>query len=127
LTAKFAEFWSHDGLLAGFREKLSSQTGIQRDRYLSELKLVAAVAPDSMKKSLEELSTISANENKVALPTLVELEGARRLVRDKPFDRDPLEKLLVLERRLGKEEMVGYLERRLAQLADSPQVSTKRE
>lgn len=127
LTAKFAEFWSHDGLLAGFREKLSSQTGVQRDRYLSELKLVAAVAPDSMKKSLEELSTSSTSENSVALPSLVELEGARRLVRDNPFDRDPLENLLVLERKLGKEEMVGYLERRLAQLADSSQVSTKRE
>lgn len=127
LTTKFAEFWSHEDLLAGFREKLSSQVGIQRDRYLSELKMVAAVAPDSMKKSLEELYTSLPNPNKVALPSLVELEGARRLVRDNPFDRDPLEKLLVLERKMGKEEMVGYLERRLAQLSDSPQVSTKRE
>ncbi|MBK7843559.1 MAG: tetratricopeptide repeat protein [Bdellovibrionales bacterium] len=127
LTTKFAEFWSHEDLLAGFREKLSSQVGIQRDRYLSELKMVAAVAPDSMKKSLEELYTSLPNPNKVALPSLVELEGARSLVRDNPFDRDPLEKLLVLERKMGKEEMVGYLERRLAQLSDSPQVSTKRE
>lgn len=116
LQAKFQEFWGHENLIANFAKRLPPYAGPDREKYLSELKLVAAVAPETHKAQIEQVLQTPVQEKLV--PTLAELEGARSQVRAQPFDRGVLENLLSLEKKMGRDAMVAYLENRIAKMGD---------
>lgn len=125
MKQKFKEFWLEPNLLTKLESQLPQQAGLVRDQAVSEFRLVAEIAPPELKSPFEQF--LSQQLKEIKLPGLAELEGARRLVREQPFAREPLEKLLLLERRMGTGPMVGYLEQRLSQLSDAPQLERKVE
>ena len=125
LQAKFEEFWGHDGLVENFQKRLPKYAGPARTKYLEELTLVSSVAPEAFKAQLDGIRNTPAEEKVV--PTLAELEGARTQVREKPFDRGVLENLLSLEKKMGREAMVAYLENRIAKMGDIREPATETE
>lgn len=125
LQTKTQEFWAHENLVGDFAKKMPVFAGAERDKYVMELSLVAAAAPEALKPQLEQILQTPAQQKLV--PTIAELEGARQQVRSQPFNRGSLENLLTLEKKMGREAMVVYLENRLAKLDEPGSASPQAE
>jgi hypothetical protein len=110
--AKTQELWAS----AGWREALQKSLNEAGDFRTLVTAEIDALKGSAEGETLAALSAISAAPSTVAeKPTREALESARNDVRQNPFDRALLEKLLGLEKQAGDFAMVHYLEGRLQQ------------
>jgi peptidyl-tRNA hydrolase len=109
---KVDEFWSQKTAVEALEKSLVSSTGSLRSSVVREIKLLASVAPESVKAQLDQLAS-RPEANADVRPNLAQIEKARQAVREAPMSRQSLENLLSLERQAGRVGMVSYLEGRL--------------
>jgi hypothetical protein len=114
VSKKVVEFWANEKALAQLDDSMKIETGVRRALLLNEIKVLAEVAPEGRKAQLASLTALP--EKSIETPALVVIEGARQAVRDNPLSRERIEKLLALEKQMGRAPMVAYLEGRLAAL-----------
>jgi hypothetical protein len=85
-----------------------------------EIETIQSIAPEAIKAQLQVALNSpdkSLEKKNLAISTL---EDARRQVRDNPMSADKIRALLNLEKQVGREAMVAYLEGRLQQLEVKP-------
>lgn len=111
---KVEEFWQNAQAISQLDEAMNREAGPRRALLVQEIKALAEVAPESKKVSL--LALAGRQELKKEVPTLSVLENARQQVRSNPMSRESIEKLLEIEKRIGRAPMIAYLEGRLASL-----------
>ncbi|MEK7357205.1 MAG: hypothetical protein AAB250_12200, partial [Bdellovibrionota bacterium] len=114
VTKKVGEFWGQSTAMAAMDKDLDALGGAVRTILVKEVQTLAEVAPDAKKAEL--LALAAKKENTKVLPELATLETARKGVRENPTSRDRIEALLTLEKQMGRQTMVAYLENRLATL-----------
>ena len=114
VAKKVGEFWTQTTAMAAMDKDLDSLSGPVRALLVKEVNTLAEVAPEAKKTELNALA--AKKENTKVLPELQALEGARRAVRENPMSRERIEALLSLEKQMGRQTMVAYLEGRLATL-----------
>ncbi|MES2963221.1 MAG: hypothetical protein V4760_04965 [Bdellovibrionota bacterium] len=114
VTKKVGEFWSQTSATTAMSKDLDAMNGPVRALLVKEVQTLADVAPEAKKAEL--LALAAKQENAKVLPALATLETARKAVRETPMSRDRLEALLSLEKQMGRQTMVAYLEGRLATL-----------
>jgi hypothetical protein len=115
---KVSEFWANESALSQLEQALDRAGGGLRGIVLKEAELLASVAPEAKKPLLAAI--VSRNELKKEVPSLASIEAARQAVRENPMSREKLEALLGLERKMGRQTMVAYLENRILGLEASP-------
>lgn len=115
---KVDEFWSQKSAVEALESSMVSSTGSLRGLVVREIKLLASVAPDAVKKQLDQLAN-RPEANSLVKPNFAQIEKARQAVREAPMSRQTLENLLALERQAGRVGMVSYLEGRLQTVAPS--------
>lgn len=104
---KTNEFWSSGDPVKDLQTALN---GDFSKLVEEEITFVKAAAPEA---EAAKLAGLQAGAKKSA-PSLQEIETARGLVRQNPFDRTAVEALLKLEKDAGHVAMAGYLESRLS-------------
>ncbi len=114
IEKKLVDFWANQDALGALESSMKSETGARRKLVERELEALRIVAPVERKERLQTIASIS--EVKRETPNFSALEKSRQLVRDEPFSRERLTKLLELERKTDKTAMVSYLEGRIEQL-----------
>lgn len=114
VTKKVGEFWSQSAAMAAMDKDLDAMNGPVRALLVKEVTTLSEVAPEAKKAELTALAM--KKENTKVLPELVTLETARKAVRETPMSRERIEALLSLEKQMGRQTMVAYLESRLATL-----------
>jgi tetratricopeptide (TPR) repeat protein len=114
VSQKVTEFWMNEKALGQLDDSMKVETGVRRALLLTEVKFLVETAPEGNKTRLAALAALP--ERSAETPALVVIEGARQAVRENPLSRERIEKLLVLEKQMGRAPMVAYLEGRLATL-----------
>lgn len=110
IKSKLNEFWSGGQIqkvLADYKEL----TGDLRGLYAVQLAVVESVAPSNEKANIASTLSSTAPGAK-NMPTVAEVELARKLVRENPMNADRLLKLSKLEKQMGRTTMASYLEAR---------------
>jgi hypothetical protein len=106
---KLGEFWANEtainSLIRDFEGARPEMKSLLRD----ELRLLAGAAPSRLQGRLERTLAQAGPERE-------DLVAARERVRRDPSDRRTLEKLKVLETKIGHPLMSSYLETRLGQI-----------
>lgn len=123
LTKKVSEFWANESAISQLDASMSREVGPLRTLVANEVKALVDVAPEDKKTALVAL--LEKSPTTPVLPTLATLEGARQAVRENPMSRELLEKLLSLEKQMGRQAMVAYLEGRLQTLDAGSQEEKK--
>ena len=113
---KVDEFWQNEKAISELEKTVDAQTGAMRALFVREISVLASVAPDNKKTALEAIAV--KKESEKILPQVATLEGARQAVRENPMSRKDLESLLTLEKQMGRQTMVSYLEGRLQILGE---------
>jgi hypothetical protein len=114
IAKKLGEFWANQDAFNALETSMKFETGARRKLVQREVEALRTVAPTNNKERLQTISDIS--EPKRVTPNFAALEKSRQMVRDEPFNREHLVKLLELERRSEKAAMVSYLEGRIEQM-----------
>ena len=110
LRAKLKEFWEDRKFISAYQDQYNtSKSGVRRMIDL-EISRIRSIAPEELKTSLVMDSPIV---DTVVKPSFVEMEAARELVRKEPMNVSYLDSLLSLERKMGSQVMVSYLESRI--------------
>lgn len=112
LEAKLSEFWSQKQSFKEFQDSIASVDGPKAEFLAKQWKMVQPIAP----QDLQSYFNIQNRARDLASVSLTDLEQARQNVRENPLTKAPLEKLLQLEKKAGREDMVGYLEKRIEDL-----------
>ncbi len=109
--AKLSEFWNSQWKES--LKKSAAEAGEFHSLMAQEIEMVSSVASPENKKLLATFVTPTLPAEK---PNLKNIESARNDVRQSPFDRLKLEKLLDVEKNSKNFAMVQYLETRIKQL-----------
>lgn len=112
LQAKLQEFWAQKQSFQEFQDSIASVEGPKSEFLAKQWKMVQEIAPSDM----QSYFVAQPKSRSLASVSLADLEQARQQVRENPLTKEPLEKLLVLEKKAGRDEMVGYLEKRIEDL-----------
>jgi hypothetical protein len=80
-----------------------------RSFFRDEIRLLTMIAPDGIRSRLEDAL-------KESVPSRSELLAARESVRQNPVDAREIEKLKILETKIGHPLMSSYLEGRLERI-----------
>lgn len=112
LEAKLGEFWAQKQSFKEFQDSINAVDGAKADFLAKQWKLVQPLAPQDM----QSYFVVQGGARDLASVSLAELEKARQNVRENPLTKEPLEQLLNLEKKAGREDMVGYLEKRIEDL-----------
>lgn len=104
---KTAEFWSAGDAVKDLQTALN---GDFSKLVEEEIGYIRTAAPEAESAKLAGLQAGA----KKSTPSLQDLEAARGLVRQNPFDRAAVEALFKLEKDAGHVAMAGYLESRLS-------------
>ena len=112
LEAKLQEFWAQKQSFKEFQDSIQSVEGPKSEFLAKQWKMVEAIAPSD----LQSYFVVQSKPRGLASVSLADLEQARQSVRENPLTKEPLEKLLQLEKKAGREDMVGYLEKRIENL-----------
>lgn len=107
LTFAIAKPSEKDWLLREWRMLHNSFSEKERNQFAEKL------------ENTEPSRLAASAQSPSALPTLAELEKKREQVRAHPMDALSLRELIEVEKKLGRETMVGYLTGRLAQMEAS--------
>lgn len=116
--AKAQEFWSNGAVAQQVPAMVKAESGAVRALLRSQVEIVAAVAPDTLRAQWQsEIGSPQAqNESGVANSAVVK---ARNDLRADPMNSEKLKLLLEVEKQSGNAVMVTYLEGRLAKGASS--------
>lgn len=112
IEAKLGEFWSQKQSFKEFQDSIAAVDGYKSDFLARQWKMVEAIAP----KDMQSYFVAQTKVRDLASVSLADLEQARQSVRENPLTKEPLQKLLQLEKKAGREDMVGYLEKRIEDL-----------
>lgn len=122
IQTKLKEFWSGlDKVLADYRGLAGLSTRDIRGFTTEQLASLAAAAPETEKIKITTAINETTAPGAAALPTVAEVERARKVVRENPMNRDGLIKLSVLEKQMGRQTMASYLEARAQKLEEKSQ------
>lgn len=112
IEQKLAVFWKDSDAFSSLVEDYETATRPELRRALArELRVIAAVAPESRKERLQQ-----ALKNDIDMPSSTEVAQVAKAVKDKPFSPNKIEQLRELESSRGRETMVAYLDARLTRL-----------
>lgn len=123
IKAKLSEIYSQTSSFDKYREVVDAQNAPVRKVFLQELMVLKSAIPEDQRTKIADVS--SEKKSSQTAPSLVQVETARQIVREKPFEKSGLQSLIGLEKQLGRTSMVSYLESRLAVLENSAS-STKK-
>jgi len=87
-----------------------------RSLILVEVKALREIAPQEYQASLAGFSAEEMQKQQVARPSLQEIQTARNLVHQNPFDKQALQALLDLEKKSENTAMSQYLQTRIETL-----------
>lgn len=119
LTNKVNEFWGESSAVSQLETSLNENNPEIRALVAQEIQLLNEVAPAQAKAKLT--AALTRKPTAVKLPSVQEMEVARQNVRKDPMNVNPLEKLLELEEKQGRQAMVGYLKSRIESLGKENQ------
>ncbi len=114
LKNKLNEFWGENSSIAQLESSLNESNLQIRALVAQEVQMLAGIAPPAPKAKL--MAALNVKPESKKLPSAQEMELARQNVRKDPMNKNPLEKLLVLEEKQGRPAMVGYLKSRIESL-----------
>jgi len=123
--SKVEEFWKNPHWTSAL--KASWEQGDLRSVMVPEIQALREIAPPESQKFLADLVVVKG-ENPLAAqrPSLQELQKARALVNQNPFDKGALQSLLELEKKSQNTAMTQYLQTRLENLEKSPAASSEK-
>lgn len=114
LTNKVNEFWGESSAISQLEESLNENDPEIRALVAQEISLLNGIAPDQAKNRLT--AALARKPASAKLPTAQEMEVARQNVKKDPMNPSPLQKLMELEEKQGRQAMVGYLKSRIESL-----------
>lgn len=109
--SKVEEFWKNPNWSTAL--KASWQQVDLRNLILIEVKALREIAPETAKSQLAGFSTDETARQQVARPSIQEIQKARQLVNQNPFDKQALQSLLDLEKKTENMAMSQYLQNRI--------------
>lgn len=116
VEAKIQEFWGNEKALQALLRDFESSKGDLRKLARQE---VETILPWATEETAAVLNTaLAAPAPSAEVPRLAEIEAVKRKVRENPLSPDSLGELIGLEKRLGRDAVVSYLEARLSLIKD---------
>jgi len=103
--------WGMDGLLADYH----NAEGAIQEILKGHVEKIQSIVPEKM---AADIYPVARKESKKKVPSLFELEQARKKVQSNPHDRLALESLLSLEKNRGHEPTIQYLQSRLKKIVN---------
>ena len=110
IQGKLAEIYKNKEAFAKFNQSAQNEVEPMRSVVVKEMDIVRAAVPGELQGLLVYRTVAATDEKK---PAIAEVEKLRQSVRESPFDKSQLEKLLTYEKQLGRSSMVAYLQGRL--------------
>jgi hypothetical protein len=121
IKGKLSEIYAKADSFTKYRAVIDEQDQPIRKVFIQEMAVLKSALPQDQQAKLVDVAPERALASK---PSLAQMETARQEVREKPFDRSSIKNLIGLERQMGRESMVSYLESRLSSLENTE--STKK-
>lgn len=122
IKAKLQEIYSQQASFNKYREMVDAQAQPIRKVFIQEMALLKSAMPQEQQAKIADVSIEKAE---TAKPSLAQVESARQIVRDRPFEKEGIQSLIGLEKQMGRTSMVNYLESRLTTLDSNRAPSTK--
>ncbi len=116
VDVKVQEFWGNQSALNAILKDFEGAKGDLRKLAQQEIEALLPWAADQVKANLQAALTMP--EVTTEVPRVAEIEAVKRKVRDNPMNVDPLGELIGLEKRLGRDAVVSYLEARMSLIKD---------
>ena len=117
IKAKLSEFWNKSNIAENFQKSYFQAPDSLRPWVKEEIQWVSEIAPEEVKKEFqkmtEQLLVKQSSPKKQPVVNFKALEKVRQKVRQQPFNKAVLEKLLKLEKKMGRKAMVTYLSSRI--------------
>lgn len=110
IQAKLTEIYKNKDSFSKFSQAVQEEVEPMRSVFVKEMDLVKTTVPAELQGLLVTRAPAASDEKK---PAIAEVEKLRQSVRESPFDKSQLEKLLTYEKQLGRSSMVAYLQGRL--------------
>jgi hypothetical protein len=114
IKTKLKEIYANKEAFNKFREGVAAQREPIRKVFVSEMALVRSALPAEQASLLGDVGGPAVE----AKPSLAEVESARQKVRETPFDSQKITELMKLEKQMGRNSMVSYLQTRLDGLSN---------
>lgn len=122
IKAKLSEIYGQDASFAKYREVVDAQAQPIRKVFIREMAVLKSAMPNEQQAKIADVASEKAE---AARPSLAQVESARQIVREKPFEKAGIESLIGLEKQMGSTSMVSYLQNRLETLDSGRAPSTK--
>lgn len=119
---KVEEFWKGTHWVSSL--KATWEQVELRNLILVEVKALREIAPESAKIALAEFSVEESNKQQAEKPGIQEIQKARNLVNQSPFDKKALQSLLELEKKSENMAMSQYLQNRIEGLQKNSRQET---
>jgi hypothetical protein len=122
IQAKLKEIYANQAAFTQFASAASAEKEPMKKILVEQMAVVKAAVPAEQQSLLVERqpATVADAAAAPALPSAEQVEKARAEVRDKPFDSASIRALLQIEKQLGRDSMVAYLQTRLNTLNTAP-------
>ncbi|MES2857418.1 MAG: hypothetical protein V4692_16220 [Bdellovibrionota bacterium] len=111
IEAKLAQFWKDSSAFEGLMKDYQASRPAVRKVLASELRAISKVAPSGLKDRVTKAAAQATEQ-----PATSEVKTALKEAQEKPFNTDRLEVLRELQKGLGRETMVAYLDARMTTL-----------
>lgn len=122
IKAKLSEIYGQTDSFTKYREVVDAQTQPIRKVFIQEMAVLKSAMPNEQQAKIADVST---EKQEAAKPSVAQIESARQIVREKPFEKAGIESLMGLEKQMGSTSMVSYLQNRLETLDTNRAPSTK--
>lgn len=113
IKGKLKEIYANQAAFTKFRQSVADQREPMRKVFVSQMNLVRTTLTPETATLLADVGA----QAEAAKPSMVQVEAARQQVRETPFDAPKIQNLMALEKQLGRNSMVSYLQTRLDGLA----------
>jgi hypothetical protein len=113
---KVSEFWAQNDAIQKLKDSYEKTNKDLQPFAVEEVAMLKERAPENIKT---QMATWALPQTQVAGLTVADVEKARNAVREKPLDKDRVQSLLEVEKKMGHEQMVQYLQSRLLSLSDN--------
>ncbi len=113
---KVNEFWAQADAINKLKDSYEKTNKELQSYAVEEVSLLKERAPENIKSQMQAWVL---PQNLVAGLSVAEVEKAREAVREKPMDKARVQSLLEVEKRMGHQQMVQYLESRILSMGES--------